>query len=252
MNKNIIDYEEIRDAHLDNLIRLAYKRAELEEIHKLAEDDGKTLPEELNEVSVTAFANFQKKRRKAEREEKCIIHSAHLRRSLPKAINVAAVIAILACATVPIAVAKVDPIRDKVMEILVKYEKEYADVGIVRYSEAALRVPEEWSGKYFPTYIPEGYEIEEKGAFLTRVMFRNKEGKEISFREYTECERSNIDNENAEGATVEINGAEGYITEKDGIIVLVWNNGDRFFVLSADEPRAIVIRIAEQISLIPN
>lgn len=57
----------------------------------------------------------------------------------------------------------------------------------------------------------------------------------------------NVDDENACVYTEKIDGYEAFIVEKEGSCYLIWNNDERYFVLSSDIPHEELIEIARSV-----
>lgn len=88
------------------------------------------------------------------------------------------------------------------------------------------------------------------GQWDTYLVYKNENGKELVFHECTSDASMNV---NSEGATVineKINGADALIFERDGHITLVWWIDDKFFVISSDEARSEIIKVAENVKKI--
>ena len=56
----------------------------------------------------------------------------------------------------PIAIANIEAIRVRVMELLINIQDEYTEISMVENEEMAFDVPAAWRGEYYPSYIPDG------------------------------------------------------------------------------------------------
>lgn len=111
-----------------------------------------------------------------------------------------------------------------------------------------IDIPEGWQGKYYPTYIPEGYCIKNINEFGVRYV--DESGNEIGFSEKPYGRRNDIDTENALVSNETLNGIEAMVMEKNGRTSIVWNADDRYFVVEVHEGREMALRIAASVSLI--
>ena len=128
MADNKINYDEIQEEYLDTIIRLAYKDAEDEEVQALLQEDDEaaaTVPPEEKEAAFRLFLE------KLEQEEKQASRQARVvqwKRVLPRIVNVAACIILILGIAAPFAVAHVDAIRVKVMELLIDIQDDHTEL----------------------------------------------------------------------------------------------------------------------------
>ena len=113
MRKNRINYDSIQDAHLDHLIRLAYRQADALEARELLENAPRELSPEEEALCGRAYARFQEKARALEAEEKCRNHPQRWKRRLSRGIGIAACVVLLLGIAAPIAVARVEFTRTR-------------------------------------------------------------------------------------------------------------------------------------------
>ena len=235
-----VDVKSIQDQHLDMMISLAYQHSQLQEITTMLEQDQNS-EEECDDKSIRrTYALFRKKRKAQMRADK---HSEG-RRWLPRAIEIAACLVLALGIAAPIAIANVEEIRARVLKALVRFEEKYVEVGLVE--EEAFSVPSEWRGEYYPTYIPDGYELMVVYEHVMMVDYQNDNGDLIAFYECKSDTEMNISNEGATVSYERINGAEAMLIEQDdGDMSLVWWIEDRYFVIFSPEGRAETIKMAE-------
>ena len=141
-------------------------------------------------------------------------------------------------------------LRVQVMRLLYQVTPEYTQVSFVPDEAASFDVPVEWTGLYYPAYIPEGYEFYGVGgsSSMPKVLFNASEDRFLRFSEYSLEAESNI---NSEGYTVEeadINGAKGVLSWKDGHTILVWPVSDRFFILDITAAADTAMEIARSVT----
>ena len=114
--------------------------------------------------------------------------------------------------------------------------------------ENKIDIPEGWEGKYYPTYISEGYWIENINEFGVRYV--DKSGNEIRFSEMPYGRRKGVDTEDALISNATLNGIEVMVVEKNERTSIIWNADDRYFVVEVHEGREMALRIAASVSLI--
>lgn len=102
-------------------------------------------------------------------------------------------------------------------------------------------VPEGWKGKYYPTYIPEGYEfICYDGA---GVYYRNDAGDKFYFEENLYGRRKEVDTANSVVNYMMLNDAEIMIVEKGGLITVVWSMEDRYFCVGIEDKKELALKV---------
>lgn len=231
MGKRMPCSDELKDEHLDMMLRLAYKyesalnaRQALDEL----EEDGK----ECSEADARdAYALFLKKYEQQQAQERRQTRRARARRIISRAAEVAACFVLVMAIAAPLAIAKVDAIRVKVMELLVDVKDDHAELSFVEDEDAAFEVPAGWEGLYYPAYIPEGYKFLELDKLFDSAIYTNQTGKFLAFTEYNQNSLVNVDNEGAVVSYGEVNGSDALVLEKNGRIIITWSDSERYFVV---------------------
>ncbi len=110
-------------------------------------------------------------------------------------------------------------------------------------------VPTELNGKYFPHYLPGGYEI--KNAFVTdmgvEISYINKNEEIINYSYFGIDVATGIDTENRKEISVSINGLNGSMFSKNEHRTLVFKSDDYIFIIEGDIAQEEIIKIAESI-----
>jgi hypothetical protein len=245
-----INSMEFRNRHLDVLLSITfkYKEEEERELKKiLAEADQRKLTPEEELFSQEIYAHFVKK---IEDEEKKNIKSSRAdkqRRYILRFIEVAACFIVVLGIMAPFALANVDFIRTKVMELLIRIEEDHTDIDFIENEDGSFEVPASWKGSYFPAYIPEGFNLSERSSFFNEVIFKDTAGRELHFGEYTENEQIALDSEHAELSHERINSMDAFIIEKGDSRTIVWNNDERYFIIYTNVPREVGLHVAESV-----
>lgn len=252
MVKNRLNFDEIQDQHLDEMIRLAFKHADALEAQYIMESCSNTNEMNVRYDEKTAYVRYLEKLKAEEKQEKRRSRTARIRKWVPRMVETAACLVLIVGIAAPIAIANVESIRSRVLEALIQVQEKYTEIGMIESEEDAFYVPEEWKGQYYPTYIPNGYELKEIGQFVMYLEYENEDGELLTFDECTESSAVSVDSEGAIISYDKICGSEAMFIEKDDVITLIWWTEDRYFVIDSRESRSEMIRIAENVKKILN
>ena len=155
--------------------------------------------------------------------------------TLPKIGRIAAIIIAVVTIAGGIAIATSHTIRIQVMKMLVQIEEQYTVLSLVEDTKASFEIPAEWTGEYYPSYIPEDFianvVISLPGNHIVEFFSNQTTSSRISFFEYGEAAMANIDTENAFIQEIAIGSNRGFMTIKDKNIYIYWDDGRVFFVL---------------------
>ena len=161
MNENRLNFPEIQDAHLDQMIRLAFaQEAALLAQEWMAQSETPETPQEQER----AERLLRRMRAQIDREERAVrrrSRSARLRRIVPRVVEIAACVVLAVAVATPFAIANVEFIRSAVMKLLIRidWDEGVMQMNLVEDEGAAFNVPADWPGEYFPSYLPEGLEV---------------------------------------------------------------------------------------------
>ena len=173
-------------------------------------------------------------------------------KTLPKVGQFAAILIAVITVAGGVAIATSHTIRVQVMKMLVQIEEQYTALSLVEDKEASFDIPADWTGEYYPSYIPEDFTadtvISFPGNHLVEFFNSDSTAVRIVFSEYGDSTMANIDTENATVQAITIGSYKGFIAIKDTRTYIYWDNGRAFFVLQTNgiaEDEAI--RIAQSI-----
>lgn len=143
-------------------------------------------------------------------------------------------------------------LRVTVMRLLYRVTPQYTEISLVQDEGASFDVPADWSGNYFPAYIPPEYTFYSvSGTKSIRAAIYVGEGDHIlRFYENDEGVEGNIDTENYELSNIEIRGLPVLLATKAGKSRVVWSEGNRLFVIMITEDADTAIRIAQSVTII--
>jgi len=234
MNRVGIEDAGILDAHLDDMLRLAFMYEDVLMANEAEKARRREYSEEEKAMFRTAFIRAKEKYRQEEkqrvREKRNRVIRAHAKRAMKAAAAILVIISLIA----PFAIANVESIRVRVMKLLIEIQEDHADISIQEDEAASFDVPAEWRGEYFPSYIPEGYSMSKIYKIYDHIEYENQEGDRISFIEYTEDTQIGADTEDAEISYSQINGNTAIVIHK-GEWQIIWTNGEKIIEVIADD-----------------
>lgn len=225
--------EQLQDEHLDMLLRLAYRyEDELIAREILAEFEA-TNAADIDGDPQAAYALFRARYERQQAQQKRQQRNRRLKRALRRTVEVAACFVVLMAIAAPFAIANVDAIRVKVMELLIEVKDDHTELSFVEDESAAFEVPAGWNGLYYPSYTPEKYQFIELDDRCLQARYQDADGNNMYFSEYNPTAKVDIDSENAEISYEDINGARGMVVQKEqrDYIMVTWAYEDKFFLL---------------------
>lgn len=250
MSKNQLNYDEIRDQHLDTMLKLAFKHADALEAQDIMKESDTVECPVSEERAEATYKMFLDKLAKQEVEEKRNARIVQFRRSIPRIIQIAACLVLVMGIVTPFAVANVESIRVKVMELLISIQEDHTELSFVENESAAFDVPADWQGTYYPAYIPDEFSLVELGRINSYLRYENGQGTYIDFTEYSADDSVDINSENAELSYTTIHGANAFVIEREDGIIVTWGMEDKFFVLISNTTKDATLEIAQSVQRI--
>ncbi len=116
-------------------------------------------------------------------------------------------------------------------------------------SGETLEVPAEWTGDFYPAYIPKGFALYD--CMSREAEYRTGNSETLTFSENAYGARVSLDTENAAVSTVQVNGAEATLIEKNGWVAVVWTANNRLFVVDMDGSAEEALKVANSVTMIP-
>lgn len=247
MRRNQFNYDEIQDQHLDTMIKLAFMQADALEAQEIVSEceNGECSIDEGH--AKATYDLFLHKLAKREAQEKKQSRAAQVRRSIPRLIEIAACLVLILGIAAPFAVANVESIRVKVMELLISIQDDHTELQFVENDEKAFDVPADWQGLYYPSYIPDGFVLDDIGRYYSDVTYINEEGAMIYFNEYTQDDFVDVNSEDAVLSYELINGERALVAEQASYVIVTWAAEDRYFVVDADTTKDEALAIARSV-----
>lgn len=239
-DKNAV-FDEIREEHLDMMIKLALKQAESEGLLDNEDYSNEIVTDEEMQRTYNLFLEKlriqNEQKAKEERKRKC----KNVIRSGTRVL--VCLIIFLALAT-PIALANIAPLREYVARMLISQQADHTEVQLVIDKEL---VPAGWKGQYYPARIPNGYSFVTISEYDNMSVYMDSEDNMFYYRECTDGETVNLDSEGANLRYEMINTVSALILEEDGFVTITWNNNERMFVISGymsvEEAKRVMVSV---------
>lgn len=167
------------------------------------------------------------------------------------------VIKVCACLLIGVAVigtflvTNVEAVREKVYRLFYQEEKDYVQMTPteIPYNPDNL-IPEDWEGFWYPSYLPEGYELvytDALGEYKT-LIFENGESR-IKLEE-APANELNVALDNSEGPPEKVNTkfGEAFYMKSGEWAMLNWTDHEMVFLLYAHLSEEELIKIAESLT----
>lgn len=153
---------------------------------------------------------------------------------LQRIAQIAAVLIVCLALAGGIALAASPYVRTQIMRLLANVTPEYTELDFS--VEKEMNIPSDWQGAYYPGVIPENAHVcfldsDEAISCVNYSFEASPDNWILSFAEYDDEIYTRIDTEDGDQINSIINGKEVSITEKDGLITVYWNDGQRLLVL---------------------
>ena len=252
MKQNTLNYDEIQDKYIDSLICLALDQMDAIETQELIEESQGQIDPQIEDISRTIFSNVKEKihreYKKLKRQEK----REKYKKTLPRIIEIAAIFIIIIGIAIPVAIASVSSIRMKVLELLLNFEEDHVGVELHENENAAIYIPAEYLGEYFPAYLPADFEFTFISRFSAYFEMKNSGGDIIHFGIISENGGGNFDTTDAKISYVNVNNKQVLMIEKSGIYTIIWELDNHIFYAETTLSIEETIHIAESVRRISN
>lgn len=171
-------------------------------------------------------------------------------KTLPRVGIVSASILLIFFLSLTTAIATVKPVREGVLKLIMEIDERYTTISLSPDDGHSIDVPEEWTGAYFPNYLPDGYECKGITTDLISVIF---EKTPTGFMRFTECKDANsirFDTEDSVITDIMLNETPALMFECDDIIQITWHIDDSLFKISTNIDSESAIRVAKSVGRI--
>lgn len=240
MNKQEDVLYAFEDEYIDDLIRLVYKRDRLREARRIIEKSKEPFTPEQEKTAERIRIRMRDELAEADRQETKKKRKSTILRILPKIMEIAACLILVAAIGTTIAIAKDESFRSAVLQLLIQIDQEKG-VANIRFEEndrEAFDVPADWLGEYYPSRIPAGFTVTEMSQYeeFPRVVYSSRDGKEIRFNEnsYNTISTQGIEEADVSQITIHDRLALMVVddTPGDSYCRITWSNDEKWFVMS--------------------
>lgn len=143
----------------------------------------------------------------------------------------------------------VEAIRVPVIKLSEKIYTEFSE--ILFNNEKNIDTPDKIEEIYVPSYIPEGYTLEEENNMTSMniMVYSNQQEQVIFVDQYTLSVSMAVDTEGITTEEITVNGRVGIIYTKKGLTTIIINDNRYAYLISGYESREEIIRIAESLHI---
>lgn len=171
----------------------------------------------------------------------------HIRLSTRRKIRKGLLVAIIAIIVAFTGLMSVSACRPPFVEFI---KKEFSKYNRITLSDESTPPVERMETEYTLNNLPEGYEIDtyQKDEFGVFVIWKDSNNSEIVFSQSLLDTNLTIDNEHGYKEII-INGYDAYLTYKEYNSLLIWTDGEYWFMLNVpSDLKDDIINMAENIS----
>lgn len=146
-----------------------------------------------------------------------------------------------------ITLTTVDAFKITITNFFIEQREKFSSISLTENNN--ISIPSELIEKYYPRYLPEGYEIANTYVNDDKfgISYVNKNNGIINYSYFGVNAAASIDTENRTETSVLVNDFQGYMYSKDGHNLLVFNTDEYIFVISGFISQDEIIKIAESI-----
>ena len=250
MNKSEYqDDQKLRAEYQKVLISKAMREIRDEEADSLLESS----PEDQRYLEFLEV-NREKRMEKMMRRLRWISLKKQFFTVVPRTMRFAVAALGILCIGLTTAFASSETFRVRVFSMFAEDHGQYTAIGLREDEQKAFDVPNGWEGMYYPTYIPDGFEVinvENLSEQIFLISFENKNNEYLTFEEMTEDAESNIDTENAQVYYTEIHGNTALVSVKADLTIVSWNEQNRILSVVFDgEVEEDALKVAKSVTRI--
>ena len=250
MNKSEYqDDQKLRAEYQKVLISKAMREIRDEEADSLLESS----PEDQRYLEFLE-ANREKRLKKMMRRLRWISLKKQFFTVVPRTMRFAVAALGILCIGLTTAFASSETFRVRVFSMFAEDHGQYTAIGLREDEQKAFDVPNGWEGMYYPTYIPDGFEVisvENLSEQIFLISFENKNNEYLTFEEMTEDAESNIDTENARVYYTEIHEDTALVSVKADLTIVSWNEQNRILSVVFDgEVEEDALKVAKSVTRI--
>lgn len=240
--KNRDAFVRAQDEHLNVMIALAFDLDDAEAVQQLSETDDPALTADDESRAALLLSSAFTKAEQQQRQTRANGFRAMLRKMLPAALRAAACLLLILTVSFSVAFATSAVFRSKVMTLVVRIDEErnWVFVDFLEDQDSAFDVPQDWTGLYFPSALPDGYVISMTDSTPPRIIYQNPLGQNFCYAEYDEADSITVSTENATTRFINIGGIVAHLVESESsdgsahVTTITWTNDHRWFSLTGE------------------
>ncbi len=262
MNENRLNFPDIQDAHLEHMLRLAFEQETALWTQELLEQGERDWTPERQARADRLLAQMLAQIGREERAKRRGQRKARLRRIAPRIVEAAACAVLVVSIAASFAIANVEVVRSAVMKMLVRIDWERGEMRMSFVEDGeAFDVPADWPGEYFPSYLPEGFEVTWKSYIPGNPCIEYTSESGIQVINFGEMDENASQVSGIEGATISYTDIDGHTAvvietdrpenDADSYVGITWDNGEKWFsVDTSGIPKDEALKIARSVKKI--
>ena len=245
MDKNNELYRQLVKEKSESNLKFVGKSIEqlyAEEFDRIIEEsEGSEIPDQLHNKLSRILKEEQNKRKRKERNQKLIKYG-----------KICACFLAAVFISGAILISNVEAFRSKVFEIFFHEQSNYIDFKQIEipYDKNGI-IPADWTGFWYPRQLPDGFVLADftKNGQAIDLIFKNEDNGIIIFSQSPMDDLNLlVDNTEQDPEKIEIDSGTAYWTSIEGSNLLMWNQGEAFFLIQSELPKEDMIQIAENIT----
>ena len=227
------------EQYIDDLIRLVYKQDRLREEREIIKKSKESLTPEQEEIKTRIRERIQTELEKADQKKAKEKRKSKIFRILPKIMEIAACLILVAAIGTTVAIAKDASFRSAVMQLLINIDQEegVADIRFEEKTGESFDVPAEWHGEYFVSRIPDVFTMSyiDTDSEMPAVEYCSQDGREIHFEENSYNTIATQGIEETDCTQIIINDRLALMVSDDNpddyFYRITWSNDEKWFML---------------------
>lgn len=240
--------KKLYEEYEDSLFKLITHEVAAKEGQLFLEEKAKLKNNSEYQFSTAAFHKFSKQLDTHLKKQQVYARKKRILSTINKA-AVAMVIMLFILGSV---VMTVEAVRIRLLNFVMCVEPEYTSFAL-KDNEKSESAIVDWHKAYAPTFIPAGYKVNavSTGQYANSIEFKDKQGLLITYMELSQDSKPQLDTENASTIeTININGFEGKLIEKDSLVTIIWPMNDRMYIIRGQMKEETAVEIAKGVKYV--
>lgn len=227
------------EQYIDDLIRLVYKQDRLREEKEIIKRSEEPITSEQKIIKDRIRERMQVELDKADQQKAKAKRKSKIFRILPKIMEIAACLILVAAIGTTVAIAKDASFRSAIMQLLINIDQEegVADIRFEENTDESFEVPSDWRGEYYLSRIPDGFSISyiDSDPEMPAVEYSSQDGREIHFDENSYNTIATQGIEETDYTEIMINDRLALMISDDDpedlFYRITWSNDEKWFML---------------------